>query len=218
MIWVWFMNGAKIFTALTFLLISAVCAAAQGNQYPNELKGFEFFGKGKLRELRLTVSSKDDVIKIFGKKCQKKCDYDAAWSVRFEYYEDVWIKEHRDEKGEKLRYLLNSKYLGKLRSIEIRPKKRLSFADVAFPDIFQKLLTTSTTDTRSGRSKMTAGESFQDSDGLKYEIYSRTNYDDISSGKEKSLNNDLILIRYDISEKFEKTLFILQINNRKTFI
>ena len=213
------MNRAKIFITFTFLLAFAAGVSAQEKPFPNELKGYEFFGNGKLGDLRLTVSAKDDVKKIFGKKCEKKCDYDSDWAIRFEYYEDVWIKESRNEKGEKLTYLLNSKYLGKLRSIEIRPKKRLSFADVSFPNIFQKLLTTSTTDTRSGKSRMTVGESFQDSDGLKYEIYSRTNYDDIGNKKEKSYNeNELVLIRYDIPEKLEKTLFILQINNRKIFI
>jgi Uma2 family endonuclease len=185
--------------------------SAQSIEFPNELKGFKFFGNGKLKSLQFTVSSKVEVKKILGETCEKKCDYDADWLISFEYYEDIWIKESRNDKDEKLTYFLDSKYLGKLRSIEIRPKKQVSFDNVSFPAEFQKLVVTSTTDARSGKSRMTVNDAFQDSDGLTYEIYSRTNYDDIKNKKEKSYNKgELILIRYDIPKESEKTLFVLQ--------
>ena len=205
------MKSAKIFIAITFLLAFAVCVSAQSVQFLNELKGYKFFGNGKLKELRLTVSSKNDVKNIFGASCEKKCNYDADWLISFEYYEDIWIMESRNEKNEKQTYLLDSKYLDKLRSIEIRPNKQISFVNIVFPKTFQKNFTTSTTDTRSGKSKMTVNEAFEDLDGLSYEIYGVTNYDDIKNEKEKSYNKgDLGLIRYDIPAKLEKDLFILQ--------
>lgn len=205
------MKEAKISVVFTFLFAFSFQVSAQGNLYPNELSGYKFFGNGKLKSLQLTISSKDDVRKIFGEKCEKKCDYDADWLINFEYYEDLAIKENRTDKGEKLRYLLDSKYLGKLRLIEIRPKNQLSFFDVLFPKAFQKFIKTSTTDARSGKSSMTVNEAFQDSSGLTYEIYERTNYDDIKNKNAKSSNKgELVLISYEVPKELEKDLFVLQ--------
>lgn len=205
------MEAIKVTLFFISLIAFTVCVSAQDVQFPNELKGFEFFGKGKLKDLKLTVSSKDDVNKIFGKTCEKPCEYDSDWSVRFEYYEDIWVKESRNEKDEKLTYVLDSKYLGKLRLIEMRPKKEISLADVSFPNNFEKLLSTSTIDANSGKSKMVVSNSFQHSDGLTYETYSHTNYDDIKSKEAKSYkSSDLVLIRYNIAKELEKDLFVLQ--------
>ena len=205
------MNRAKVFIVFTFLLAFALQVSAQSNQYPNELAGYKFFGDGKLKDLQLTVSSKDDVKKIFGEACKKKCNYDADWLIRFEYYEDIWIRESRNEKDEKLKYFLDSKYLGKLRSIEIRPKKQTSFSGVAFSNSFQKTLISSTSVFDSNKNRLTGDEAFQDSSGLTYEILNETISYDIKNKKTKSYNKgDLVLIRYDISEELGNTLFILQ--------
>ncbi|MGH9948438.1 MAG: hypothetical protein ACRD6X_14765, partial [Pyrinomonadaceae bacterium] len=168
---------------IIFILALVVSASAQESPFPNELPGFEFFGKGKLKDLRLGVSTRDDVKKIFGRECENRCNYDADWSIGFEYYDDIWIKENRNEKGEKLTYLLDPKYLGKVHSILIYPKKQISLTDASFPEIFRRLITTSTTDSRSGKSRMTVNDSFQEPNGMTYEIYSRTNYDDIKNKK-----------------------------------
>ncbi|HEY8562355.1 MAG TPA: hypothetical protein VIL74_18405 [Pyrinomonadaceae bacterium] len=205
------MKSLKVPVVFTFLLLFAVCISGQSARFPGELKNYEFFGNGRLKDLQLTVSSEDDVKKVFGANCEKQCDYDADWLIRFEYYEEIHIKVSRRENGEKLRYLLDSKYLGKLRSIEIRPKKDVSFAGISFPNDFEKLITTSTTDTRSGKSKMTVNDAFQHSSGLTYEIYSRTNYDDIKNKEAKLYNEgDLVLIRYSVPKELEKDLFVLQ--------
>lgn len=189
----------------------ATGVSAQKNQYPNELKGYEFFGSGKLKDLKLTASSKNDVKQIFGKKCEKQCDYDGGWLISFEYFEDIWVKTDRNDKDEKLTYFLDSKYLGKLRSVEIRPKNQVSFVNVEFSNAFKQLANTTTTDTRSGKSSMTVNDAFQDSQGLSYELYSRTNYDDIKSKKTKSHDKgDLVLIRYDLPKELENDLFVLQ--------
>lgn len=204
------MKLAKTFIVFTFLLAFAICVSAQSNQYPNELKGYEFFGNGKLKGLELIVSSKDDVKRIFGNKCGEKCDYDADWTIRFSYYEDIWIRESRNEKDEKLTYFLDSKYLGKLRSIEIRPKKQVSFVNAYFPNTFQKLLMTSNGALRSDKRRMLGDEAFQDSSGLTYEILSRISCNDSEDKKAESYNNgELVVIRYDIPKDLEKGLFIL---------
>lgn len=201
----------ELLKRITFFLTFAVCVSAQVNQYPNELKGYDFFASGKLKALQLTASSKKDVKKIFGEKCEKQCDYDTDWLINFEYFEDIWVKTDRNEKDEKLIYLLDSQYLGKLRSIEMRPKKQISFVNVAFPNTFQQLIKTSTTDSRSGKSRMTVNDEFADSHGLSYEIYIRTNYDDIPNKKAKTYSKgELVSIRYGIPKELENNLFVLQ--------
>ncbi len=77
------MKSAKIFIVLTFLLAFAACISAQENTFPNELKGFEFFGNGKLKDLKLGSSKKEDVKKIFGEYCEKYCDYDENFKIKF---------------------------------------------------------------------------------------------------------------------------------------
>lgn len=177
-------NAVKV-CIISIFLGRAICISAQANQYPNELKGYDFFGSGKLKDLHLTASSKNDVKKVFGENCEKHCDYDEDWLISFKYFEDIWVKTDRNEKDEKLTYFLDSKYLGKLRSVEIRPKKQVSFVNVAFSNAFQQLVSTTITDARTGKSSMTANDAFQDLHGLSYELYSRTNYDDIKSKKKR---------------------------------
>jgi hypothetical protein len=203
------MQLIKPFFAGTLVFVFSIYVFAQNTEYPNELEGYQFFGSGKLKSLQLLVSSKEDAKRSFGGTCEKQCDYDTDWSIRFEYFDDIWIKESSNDKGDKLRYLLDSKYLGKLRTIEIKPKNRVSFLNISFPDSFKRVIVTSTTDARGGRSRMTVNDAFQDANGLTYEIYSRTNYDDIKQTR-YTIKGDLFLIRYNITMEMEKGLFVLQ--------
>jgi len=210
------MKVAKIFISFTFLLslVFVETSQAQNNPYPNELKGYEFSGKGKLIGLRPGVSTKADVKKIFGENCENQCDYDTDWTVKFSYYENNWIKKDTNEKGEKSVYLLDSKYLGNLRKIEILPKKQISFVNVSFPKTFQKLSRSFITDdTRTGKGKMITYDLYQDLHGLTYELFHETDYDTIKTGSEKLYKKgDLFLIQYSISKEQEKVMYILQKN------
>ncbi len=204
------MNRAKIFIAFTILLALAFQVSAQSIQFPNEIKGYEFFGNGKLKDLQMTVSSKTDVKKIFGENCEKDCDYDADWLIGFEYYEDYWVKAVRTDQDEKPTYF-DSKFLGKLKSIEIRPKKQLSFIDISFPDIFQKTIMTTFIDERLGKDRKKINDVFLDSDGLMYVIYRQIKYGDINDKKVESHNKgDLVLISYETSKELYETLFVFQ--------
>jgi hypothetical protein len=186
---------------------------AQNYPYSNELKGYEFFGKGKLAALKIGVSTKDDVKKIFGKNCEEVCDYDADWTINFIFYGNDWTRDETNEKGERLIYHLEPKYIGKLRKIEITPKKQQSFANISFPNTFQRLLRSQITKNRSGKSKMTTYEVFQDVNGLSYELYDATDHDDIKTKNERSYNKkDLFSIQYNISKEQEKTMFTLKKN------
>jgi hypothetical protein len=109
-------------------------------------------------------------------------------------------------------YFLDSKYVGKLRLIEIRPKNQISFADIGFPREFQKLLLTSTSSNFDSKKSLIMGDkAFQDSNGLTYEIVNETiSYDTKNKDTITFNKDDLVLIRYKPSKDLEDTLFILQ--------
>ncbi len=78
---------------------------------------------------------------------------------------------------------------------------------------FQKLLRSQITKNRSGKGKMVTYEVFQNADGLTYELYDATDYDDIKTKNERSYNKkDLFSILYNISKEQEKTMFTLKKN------
>lgn len=192
------------------LTLAFAVPAQMPRAFPNELPGYKFFGNGKLKGIELLVSSRSDIERIFGGNCDP-CAYDADWRVSFEYFDDIWTRESSNNKGDKVSYRLDPKYLGKVRTIVLRPVRPISFANVAFPAVFTRIIINSTTDGRSGKSRMTVNDAFQDGTGLTYEIFDRTNYDDIKSpGTPVFEKGELVLIRYNLTDTVQKTLFILQ--------
>ncbi|HSK70731.1 MAG TPA: hypothetical protein VK892_03480 [Pyrinomonadaceae bacterium] len=208
------MTVIKLIIGLIFLLTLALASAAQAqnNPYPNELQGFEFFGKGKLKGLKLGVSTKETVKRVFGEGCEYFCDYDADWTVTFSYYEIDSMKEDSDENGKKTVYYIDSKYLYKLRSIELRPKKQISLVDYSFSNAFEKQLKRQQlTHTEKGRGRMITYELFQDSFGLTYQLFGKTGSD--APNNEKAHNKgDLSSVLYFIPKEEEKKMFTLQKN------
>jgi hypothetical protein len=79
----------RILLAIPLILLMCASAAAQQRSLLNELKGMESFRSDKLRELKLFVSTKEDVARVMGKECQFVCDHDANWRLRFAYV-DNW--------------------------------------------------------------------------------------------------------------------------------
>lgn len=193
---------------LTLVFVSV--AQAQPGYYTNELKGYEFFGKGKLKNLKIGVSTKEDVEKVLGKSCDPVCDYDENWSVEFSFFDNNWIKTDTDPNGVRTVQYLDQKYLGKLRKIELRPKKKISLKDVVFPKEFNKLSRSEITkNPQQNISKMVTYELFQDSDGLTYELFGAKDVDNTKT-KEKNLYNkgDLYLVIYNYSKKQEQEMFL----------
>lgn len=205
------MKFIKLITVLTFLLtlVLASPAQAQNDPYPNELKGFEFFGNGKLKGLKLGVSTKETVKNIFGENCEYFCDYSEDWTITFSYYDIDQTKEETNEKGEKTLYYIDSKYLWKLRSIELRPKKQISLADIPFPSVFEKSIRRQqSTHIQKGRGRMITLEIFQDSSGLTYEIFAKTSNE--ANGEKPSNKGDISSVLYTIPKQREKDMFTLR--------
>ncbi len=194
------MKVAKISIVFTFLLAFAVCVSAQSNPYPNELKGYRFFGKGKLKELKPGVSTKQDVIKIFGENCEDVCDYNQNWIINFTYFDNVT----KGGWGREKTYIPISKYLGKLYSISLRPKLKISFKKAVFPSHFKF----STGGSREDGVTI-YNLAYTDKYGLEYLIF-----DEIKLTKYKNTfkwkRGDLLSIEYQIPVRLEKKMFIEQ--------
>ncbi|CAN5277491.1 hypothetical protein BH20ACI1_BH20ACI1_21400 [soil metagenome] len=206
-------NFSIIFFCLLTLVFVSV-SQAQINSYPNELKGYEFFGKGKLKSLKIGVSTVEDVKNALGETCESVCDYDENWTVNFDFFENNWIKTDTDPKGVKTVQYLDQKFLGKLRKIELRPKKKISFRNVVFPSAFSKLSRSEITkNPQQTISKMVTYELFQDSYGLTYELFGAKDVDNTKT-REKSLYNkgDLYSVLYNVSKEQEKEMYSLPKN------
>jgi hypothetical protein len=198
---------AVIASALSFVLNMS----AQTTQFPNELDGYKFFGSGKLAGLHLLASNREDVKRIFGVNCEKQCDYDADWSISFEYFDEIWTREESNNKGDKWVYKLDPKYLGKLRQIDLKPKKAIAFAKVVFPPVFSKVIVTAAPDRNDPRAgaAATVYDGFQDPNGLSYQLFGQSNPPGMP-GSRQYKPGELVLIRYTIPKEREKSLFVLQ--------
>jgi hypothetical protein len=195
--------------AIAFVLLVTVIVSAQQNAFPNELKGYEFFGKGRLSEVRFVTTGKPEIRALLGNKCEKVCDYNADWEMRFEYFEDIWSTQSRNATGEITRSTLDPKYLGKLRVISLIPKKEIILGDKDFAPSFSRIIITSNSDRLPGKSRMTVNDAFSDEFGLTYELYNRTNYDDFRDTPSR-VKGQLVMVRYELTNAAQKALFVLQ--------
>lgn len=209
----------KIFAVFTLLLVFVIVqnTQAQSNPYPNELNGYEFFGKGKLKGLILGFSKIEDVEKIFGKDCGIKCDYDENWTVNFTYLGNVT----KFSCG--IAYVLDPIYLGKLYSIKLRPKTNFSHKEIIFSSEFKQAITfPSSSDPCtlcshcnhnsclfSGNKDywMNIHRIYIDKYGLSYTVFDKV-LEDSSKNVEKRPGGDLISIEYGISDELEKKMFL----------
>lgn len=59
--------------------------------FPNEVKGYEFYGKNRLEGIQLKVSSKSDITNLLGSDCDwDRCVYDENWYMIFVYLDATW--------------------------------------------------------------------------------------------------------------------------------
>ena len=124
------MNAAKILSISIFLLLFASTIFAQENPYPNELKGYEFFQSGRLKDLKPLVSTKADVKRVMGPGCESGCDYDENWTIGFAYVNSDWSKTDHGQL-----YKPRAEFIGKLHDISFRPKHPIVLAQ---GDVFPK--------------------------------------------------------------------------------
>lgn len=238
------MKPAKTCIAFIFLLVFTVGARAQtaktskgldsidllnmsnktensksGFVTPNELEGYEFFKRGKLGNIRLGASTKADIEKIFGSDCKKPCDYDPNWTIEVEYFtESLFVVEENYDKTlnktvEK-NFVPKKEAVGKISSVSLRPKKKISFANVIFPGEFKKYSFLETGYLRPQGKDGVLIDFHVDNYGLRYLVFdkftSNTFKDTFNLRKqfENFRQGDLITINYTLPEEIENSFFV----------
>ncbi len=206
------MNRAKIFIVFTFLLAFAVCVSAQSVQFPNEVKGFEFFSKGKLKDLKLGLSKKKDVEMIFGNSCEEECNYDENFKIKFEYLaalDDCMTTEDIRDRA----MCPQNEFVGTISSITFEPKQNQNLKDLS-TSTFNKVSEGSITDKGSGVG--VSHTSFTDKYGLRYSINNEldgkivvySQYPPFVEGK-------LYSIKYIFTDDFIRKVFTVEYMTRK---
>jgi hypothetical protein len=191
-----------------------------GFMTPNELEGYEFFRKGKLNKLRLGVSTKVEVKKIFGSDCEDLCKYDSELTIQIDYFDETLVivdrtfDKDRNEYNEK-QIAPKRESIGKILSIALQPNKRVSFNKLPFSREFKK---SSYLETGYGLPDTNdvlgiAFDYYGDSYGLQYLIFDKIlneSLEDTFNLKAKFVDyqkGDLISIKYMIPEELENRFF-----------
>jgi len=206
------MKLAKIYIVFTLLLAFTVCVSAQSTQFPNELKGYEFFGKGKLKKIKLGVSTKKDVKKIFGKDCEKYCNYDENFQIKFEYL--AALDDCMTTEGIRDRAMCpQNKFVGTISSITIEPKQNQSLKELPTSK-FNMVSGGSTTEKGSGVSS--SYTSFTDKYGLRYSINNELNGKIVvHSQYPPFVEGNLYSIKYIFTGDFIRKVFTVEYMTRK---
>lgn len=206
------MNQAKIFIVFTFLLAFAVCVSAQGSPYPNELKSYEFFGKGKLKNIKLGVSTPKDVKKIFGKDCEKDCDYDENFKVKFEYLaplDDCMTTENIRDRV----ICPQNELVGTISSVTLEPKQEQSLKDLPTSK-FNEISGGSST--KKGSEVSSSYTSFTDKYGLRYSINNELSGEIVVySQYPPFVDGKLYSIKYILTDDFIRKVFTVEYMTRK---
>lgn len=186
-----------------------------GDVSPNELPGYQFFAKGKLKGIKLGFSRKEDIEKIFGSSCENTCNYDERWDLLATYYseEEVYTTTQTNNGVEtKIVYFPRPQYYGTLSSISLSPKENLSFSKIIFPRTFAKGETNVIGDSFSERgfegAVHTAIDTFADGYGLTYNVFDKVTFHNIPYD-EKSKQGDLLNIEYKIPDSIEKNFVLI---------
>jgi hypothetical protein len=128
---------SKILLFLFCFLSLTLNNFAQENQFPNELEGFQFFKNEKIGNLKLLVSTKEDVKAVMGENCANGCDYDGNWKISFAYVGSQWYRKSSQNGIERL-YKPKAEFVGKLHDINFYPKRQIILPEsIQFPKGFR---------------------------------------------------------------------------------
>lgn len=198
--------------SVTFLLSFASEVSAQSVQFPNELKGYEFFGKGKLKNIKLGVSTKEDVKKIFRKDCEEFCDYDDNFKIKVEYLAVLNDCMTTEDVRDRL-MCPQSKFVGTISSITLEPKQYQILKDLPTSK-FNKFSGGSTTEKGNGVSN--SYTSFTDKYGLRYSINNESSEKIVLYSQYPSfIRGKLHSIKYVFTDDFIRKVFTVEYITRK---
>lgn len=177
-----------------------------GERSPNELEGYEFFKTGKLKELKLGISTRENVRETLGKDCEDICEYSDDWRIVFTYFDH--ISREISEDGKTTKYLPDPKFANTIYSIKFVPKKRISFSNITFSDQFRKFGATAFGHDFSGKAVHVAFFSYTDPYGLRYVIFDKITLN-TANKKDESQTGDLMSIEYTIPRQLEEKMFVI---------
>jgi hypothetical protein len=186
-----------------------------GDVSPNELPGYEFFAKGKLNGIRLGVSKREDMIKIFGDTCEGAHDYDENWDIWVNYFSDDPKSFGTVTQGkESYAYRPKPELVGTLRFVRLTPKKRISFSGFIFSRRFGTLTRMAIGDAwdengfaGAAHSRIT---SYLDGYGLSYEIFDQETFNNLRDKPKvetKLQKGDLVGIEYEIPDSLDERIY-----------
>lgn len=180
--------------------------SGQLNTYPNEFSCCKFFDTGKLEGLKLTISTKEDVVSNFGEDCKSSCDYDQNWRIYFTYFND--FSSERTVDAKKIKLVAKPEYADKLYSIKLFPKSKVLFNKIVFPSKFKKDNVYSAAHGGSGGGSNSIYDVYEDRYGLEYTILR-----EVSLTTVKNLDwqkGQLTSIEYKIPDKLKDEMFVEQ--------
>ncbi|MGI8542693.1 MAG: hypothetical protein ACR2MD_04360 [Aridibacter sp.] len=184
----------------------------QDKLYPNEIKGFAFFGKGKLKDLKLGSSKSKDVELIFGESCEESCDYDENFKIKIEYlkaFDDCMTTE---DIRDRLMCPLNN-YVGTISAIKLIPKRdqSLLIPTSEFNKVSGGIITE-----KGSHGDSVSWTSFTDKYGLRYSLNNE------SSGKvtiyshyPSFMKGKLHSIEYNFTDDIIRKIFTVEYMTRK---
>jgi hypothetical protein len=190
-----------------------------GQVSPNEMPRYEFFKEGKLKPIRLGVSTKEDMRRIFGNTCESTCEYDASWKIYADYYDDRVEFSRRSgdtkESETETEYIPRPEFVNKLESLRLTPKKRLSFLKISFPRTFSTgdsyFIADDWDEDGFAGAVHTTLTIYADGYGLKYSVFGAETFNNLRDKspeeKEPERKGDLISIEYSIPDSFEDVIF-----------
>ena len=189
-------------TRITFLLVCLglflVNANAQQGAYPNEIEGFQFFKLDKVKDLSLLVSSREDVMALFGQDCLNDCEFNEDWKIEFAYVNSGWSTSSK-ENGVTTLYKPRLEFVGKLASIVFRPRRPVVLREsLVFPKGLRCNKASSTSGDLHYRSIICADDRV-----LLYVIHDETD------GEGKFQKNQLVSISYALSQERNRSIFAL---------
>jgi hypothetical protein len=198
-----------------------------GEVSPNEMPGYEFFTDGKLKRIRLGISTKDDMHRIFGDTCESTCDYDENWKIYADYFDDrvefSRTSGDNNESQTETEYIPRPEFVDKLESLRLTPKNRISFLSISFPSTFGSNNNYSIGDAWDENgfagAVHTTTKIYADGYGLEYAVFEAETFNNLRNKipkvGEPLRKGDLLSIEYSIPDSFEDLIFTSRVKCSK---
>lgn len=189
-----------------------------GEASPNELSGYEFFAKGKLKNIRLGRSTRADIKELFGETCEATCEYDNDWNMWVNYFSEkadrTTTTTGSDNIETEIEFKPKPEFVGSLKFVTLTPKTAISFSKMVFPRIFAKNQSYSIGDAWGLNgfegAVHTNSDIYTDGWGLEYKIFDEKTFNNLRNpdkSRRVLKKGELIVIKYSIPDSLNDVIF-----------